>query len=118
MSLRFLIPSKWQDKSILNEVFTNKLGFTCLRGFANNKGADQPGHLCSLISAFVIYFLENISKLARSKISIFQLVSVAEQAGLGMVLEETPKICFLVSRPKYCVFSPREKIRSLKDPNL
>ena len=29
---------------------------TCLRGFANNKGADQPVHTRSLISAFVIHF--------------------------------------------------------------
>ena len=27
---------------------------TCLRGFANNKGPDQPAHPHSLISAFVI----------------------------------------------------------------
>ena len=33
---------------------------TCLRGFANNKGADQPAHSRSLISAFVIRFLESI----------------------------------------------------------
>ena len=25
----------------------------CLMSYANNKGADQPAHLCSLISAFV-----------------------------------------------------------------
>ena len=30
---------------------------TCLRGFANNTGADQPAHPRSLISAFVIRFL-------------------------------------------------------------
>ena len=29
---------------------------TRLRGFANNKGADQPAHPRSLISAFVIRF--------------------------------------------------------------
>ena len=29
-------------------------------GFANNKGADQPAHLHSLISAFVICILESI----------------------------------------------------------
>ena len=29
---------------------------TCLRRFANNTGIDQPTHLCSLISAFVIRF--------------------------------------------------------------
>ena len=33
---------------------------TCLRGFANNTGADQPAHPRSLISAFVIRFLESI----------------------------------------------------------
>ena len=33
---------------------------TCLRGFANNTGADQPALLRSLISAFVIRFLESI----------------------------------------------------------
>ena len=45
---------------------------TYLRGFANNTGADQPAHPCSLISAFVIRFLESIiSRLATSGISIF-----------------------------------------------
>ena len=29
---------------------------TCLRGFANNTGADQPAHPRSLISAFVVRF--------------------------------------------------------------
>ena len=33
---------------------------TCLRRFANNKGADQPAHPRSLISAFVIRFSESI----------------------------------------------------------
>ena len=50
--------------------------------------ADQPAHLCSLISAFVIHLLESISKLAKSEISLV-LVSVAEQAGLGMTWLET-----------------------------
>ena len=45
---------------------------TCLRWFANNKGADQPVHPRSLISAFVIHVLKSpISKLAISEISIF-----------------------------------------------
>ena len=29
-----------------------------MRGFANNTGADQPAHPCSLVSTFVICFLE------------------------------------------------------------
>ena len=45
---------------------------TCLRWFANNKGADQPAHPRSLISASVIRFLKSIiSRLATSEISIF-----------------------------------------------
>ena len=45
---------------------------TCLGGLASNKGADQPGQLRSLISAFVIHLLEStIYRLATSKISIF-----------------------------------------------
>ena len=45
---------------------------TCLRGFANNKGADQPAHPRRLISVFVIRFLLSIiSRLATSEISIF-----------------------------------------------
>ena len=45
---------------------------TCLRGFVNNTGADQPAHQRSLISTFVIDFLEStIFNLATGKISIF-----------------------------------------------
>ena len=73
---------------------------TCLRGFGNNRGADQPTHLRRLISAFVIPFLESIiSKLATSEISIFLLVSVAEQAGLYFVFSETLKTGFVASGP-------------------
>ena len=58
---------------------------TCLPRFANNKGADQPAHMHSLICAFDIRILENIiSELARNRILIFEVDSLAEQAGLGM----------------------------------
>ena len=73
---------------------------TCLRGFVNKKGADQPAHPRSLISAFVIHFLEsNIFNLAKDEFSHFYLVSVAEETGLKLVLMETPKTGFLVTRP-------------------
>ena len=69
---------------------------TCIRGFGNNKGADQPVHPHSLISTFVIRLLESIiSSLARREISIFTLVSIAEQASLNLNLSETAKIGFL-----------------------
>ena len=52
---------------------------------ANNKGADQPVHPRSLISAFVICLLESkISKLASRKILIFHLVSASEQVRLSL----------------------------------
>ena len=73
---------------------------TCLRGFANNTGADQPAHPRSLISAFVIRFLEStIFYLESGKISFFWLVSVAEETGLNLALSETPKTGFLATRP-------------------
>ena len=72
----------------------------CLRGLANNTGADQPAHPRSLISAFVIRFLERIiCKLAAGEISIFWLVSVAEETSLKLTLLETPKTGFLATWP-------------------
>ena len=44
----------------------------CLRGFANNTGADQPAHPRNLISAFVIRFYKStICRLAADEITIF-----------------------------------------------
>ena len=74
----------------------------CLRGFVNNTGADQPAHLRSLISAFVVRFLEsNICKLTTSEISTFSLVSVAEEIDLKFALSETPKTGFVAAGPNY-----------------
>ena len=65
----------------------------------NSKGADQLAHLVSLISAFVIHSLQSMmSKLASCKISTFQLVSVAELAGLSLTCLQTPRTGFLASR--------------------
>ena len=70
----------------------------------NNKGADQPAHPRSLISAFVIRLLKSIiSRLDTREISIFQLVSVVEQTGLHLALLETPKTGFVATRPE-CSF--------------
>ena len=44
----------------------------CLQGIATNTGADQPAHPRSLISAFVISYLESIiCELATGEISTF-----------------------------------------------
>ena len=83
---------------------------TCLRGFANNKDADQPAHPRSLISAFVIRLLERILFApATCKISIFYLVTEAEQTGLKLILSETLKTGFVALQPIWhsdiCIFS-------------
>ena len=68
--------------------------------FLDNKGADEPAHRRSLISAFVIHLLESImSELATSEIPLIWLVSVVEQAGCGMTWTENPKTGFLTTRP-------------------
>ena len=69
--------------------------------FVNNKDADQPAHLRSLISAFIIHLFESsISKLATSKISIISLVSVAGDTGFSPALLESPMTGFVVRKPK------------------
>ena len=74
----------------------------CLRGFASNKGAEQPAHPRRLISAFVIRFLQStISRLATTKISNFHLVCVAEETGFCLALSETLKKGFLATSPNY-----------------
>ena len=74
---------------------------TCFRRFANNTCADQPAHPRSLISAFVIRFLESIIRiLVKGEISIFYLFSEAEERGFNLAFSETPKTGFLAARPK------------------
>ena len=67
----------------------------CLMSYANNKGADQPAHPRSLISAFVVRGLDSIISLdSIAEISRLQLASVAAQAGLCLAWSETPKDTF------------------------
>ena len=65
---------------------------TCLMAYANNKGIDQPVHPCSLISAFVVRYLDSIiSVVAISEISRLCIVSVAEQTGLSLTWSQRPE---------------------------
>ena len=67
----------------------------CLMAYANNKGADQPAHLHSLISTIVIRCLDSmICIFALSKVSRFYLVSLDEQAGLNLTWSKIPKDTF------------------------
>ena len=53
---------------------------------ANNKGAGQPVHPCSLISAFVVRCLDSITLGSISEISSLHLASVDAQAGLSYLV--------------------------------
>ena len=54
-------PCKIKTKQITTEPGHEKM---CLMSYANNKGADQPAHPRSLISAFVVSCLDSIISLA------------------------------------------------------
>ena len=63
--------------------------------YANNKGADQPAHPRSLISAFVVRCLYSVKSLVSvTKISSLMLASVAEQVSLSLTWSETPEDTF------------------------
>ena len=68
---------------------------TCLMSSANNKGADQPVHPRSLISAFAVHCIDGVMPLVFvTKISSLILASAAEQASLSLIWLETPKDMF------------------------
>ena len=53
--------------------------------YANNKGANQPAHLCRLISAFIVHCLDSIVPiLAKFKLSRLWLASEAAKASLSL----------------------------------
>ena len=67
--------------------------------YANNKGTDQPVHLRSLISTFVVRCLDSIiPPVSIAEISSHYLVAVAVQAGLSLPWSQTLKTYFLVMR--------------------
>ena len=67
----------------------------CLMSYANNKGADQPAHPCSLISAFVVRCVDSIISLdSIAEISRLQLATLAAQVGVCLAWSETPEDTF------------------------
>ena len=73
---------------------------TCLQGFGNNKGAERPGQMHNLISAFVIRLLESIiSRLAMSENFNFLASLCSKGEWFESSLSETPKTGFVASRP-------------------
>ena len=89
--------------------------------YANNKGADQPAHPRSLISAFVIRCLDSIMPLVSiSEISSLYLAYVAAQAGWRLPWSQTPKTGFLVTmvvcfQVLLMIFSPNKHFLSFSN---
>ena len=86
---------------------------------ANNKGADQTVHPCSLICTFVVHYLESIILiLAKSIVSRLYLVCVAEQAGLSLTWSQTLKPGFLMTGLKCIpvIFMSFEPFASFSEP--
>ena len=66
--------------------------------YANIKGADQPAHPHSLISAFAVRCLDNIIPiLVISKMLSLYLTSVAEQVSLILPGRTAPTTGFLMT---------------------
>ena len=61
-----------------------------LMPYANNKGGDQPAHLRSLMSPFIVRCLDSIIPIrAIAKVSRLYLATVAEWAGLSLIWSQT-----------------------------
>ena len=66
------------------------------------KSVDQPAHLRSLISAFVVHCLDSIILLPSiSKLSSLYLASVAAETSLSLPGPQTSKTGFLVTGLSY-----------------
>ena len=75
---------------------------TCLMSYANNKGADQSVHLCSMISAFIVHCLDSVMCLVSiSEISSLMLALVAEQVSLSLNWSESPEDTFFSWQGSY-----------------
>ena len=73
-----------------------------LMPYGISKGADQPAHLRSLISPFVVHCLDNIISLVSiSETSSLYLASVAAQDGLSLPWSQTRRQVFSWPGPYY-----------------
>ena len=104
--MNFSFNCQWHFFFFMTDADTRKKWATSwenlFMSYANNKGAEQPAHLRSLISPFVVCCLDSlISLISISEISSLHLASVAEQTGLSLTRSKTPKTDFLVTRLKW-----------------
>ena len=80
----------WCVCSTLNVAFNNY--HIDILWHANNKGQDQTTHSRSMVSGFVVLCAESITAILISRL---YLVSVAELAGLSLILSQISKTFFL-----------------------
>ena len=105
----------WRTESKVCEPGHEK---TCLMSYANNKGADQPAHPRSLISACVVRCLVCVMSLVTvTKNSSLMLASVAEQASLSLTWSETPEDTFSHDEAHVHVYEVTTVSRSMTKPN-
>ena len=68
----------------------------CLMSYANNKGADQPAHPCSLFSAFVVHCLDSIISLrfySRNFKSLASFCGCADRFMSGLIGKSQKHVC-------------------------
>ena len=92
-NITFIIQRAWAAPQHINQSYA----------YANNKGADQPAHPCSLISTFAVHFLDSLIPILNKFKT--PLASVADQASLSPICSEPPKTDFLVTWLSLCPLS-------------
>ena len=84
-----------------------------------HKGADQPAHPRSLISAFVVQCLDSIIPLVSiSEISSLYLASVSVQASLSLTLVANPEDRFSHDKAQFILLFISTKTQSYRTPSI
>ena len=83
------------NESLVLMGFDERENMTLL--YANNNGADQHTHLCSLISTFVICCLESIRVTSLEKAS-YKPVSSATETSKKIEISPVTRLCMILSK--------------------
>ena len=87
----------------------------CLMSYANNKGADQPAHPRSLISAFIVLCLDSMGRVKRIwYLSPMRAAKVQARLRIRAVSPEPPLLSHTNSEPRGTF---RQKARTLAPLN-
>ena len=75
----------------------------CLMPYANNKGADQPAHSRSLISSFVVRFLDSIISLV-SRSEVVEAITTSRNCSISSSSSSSSRSCYS-SSISICIFT-------------